>query len=463
MGSPVARPAASRPRADSQQPFADEDCTGLCILHQLESLLPSPKRRAPSYLPVSSIPRTSSARLSQPDASPSPFPSEPVPAVSIHLAPTKPATILYLAYGSNLCAETFLGRRGIRPLSAVSVTAPSLRLIFDLPGLPYAEPCFANTALRKIPGKLPLDPPKFPPEIPDLPPHDPPFTTPPHPSTDDTHFSRDAAGDPVWNGGLIGVVYEVTPEDFAKIMATEGGGASYHEILVPCLALPPTVGIPEKPSVPELPKPFVARTLCAPRLPDLPDNGDKESRARDGDDGGDNPPDDDDPELPPPPPWFRKLLLPVRRPDPEYAQPSARYLKLLADGAREHDLPGDYQAYLEALQPYILTTRLQFIGRIIFLLFWAPSFLLVLSAGRLLADGKGRVPPWLAAAMTILFNVVWISYDVVAKPIFGEGERTAAEDDRRGISRSRGYSGIWWRKDGNVDEEKRCLLEEGGC
>ena len=60
-------------------------------------------------------------------------------------------TVLYLAYGSNLSAETFKGNRGIRPLSAVNVHVPSLNLTFDLAGIPYIEPCFANTQYRTPP------------------------------------------------------------------------------------------------------------------------------------------------------------------------------------------------------------------------------------------------------------------------------------------------------------------------
>jgi len=359
-------------------------------------------------------------------------------------------TLLYLAYGSNLSSEVFLGRRKIRPLSAVNVSAPSLRLVFDLPGFPYAEPCFANTALRKIPGGPPKLPPGAP-DIPDIPDH-PPFKHP-HPSD----FRHNLAGDPVWDNGLIGVVYEVTPEDFAHIIATEGGGASYQQILVPCVPLPPTVGVPEKPPIPELPRPFIARTLYAPRLPDIPDDGDKAT----DDDDGDDP---DKPTPPEPPSWFRKLLLPVRRPDPDYAQASARYLKLITDGAAEHDLPGEYQAYLQALQPYTVTSWRQKIGRVLFLGFWAPAFLLGMISGRLLADKEGKTPPWLAATMTVLFNLVWMSYDFFAKPHFGDGERTmgGGEDGGGEGQGSRTQRSSWLRREGACDdEEKRCLWRRG--
>ncbi|KAK5658896.1 hypothetical protein OQA88_1710 [Cercophora sp. LCS_1] len=431
--------AASNPATVDAPPRRPD--LGFSIWRRLQTLEP-PQPKAPSYPLVASIPRTPSARLTQPDAVPFPFPSEPVLAPA---GPAQPETLLYLAYGSNLSSEVFLGRRGIRPISRVNVSAPSLRLVFDLAGLPYREPCFANTAIRKIPGTPPKLPPGAP-DIPDLP--DPPPFKPPHHS---------ATGDPTWDGGLIGVVYEVTRSDFAKIMATEGGGASYREILVPCLALPPTVGVPEKPPVPELPKPFIARTLYAPRLPDVPNDGDKD-KTRDGGDDDDD--DGDEPEMPEPPSWFKKLLLPVRRPDPDYAQPSARYLGLITEGAKEHDLPGAYQEYLGSLKPYTITTCRQRVGQVLFLLFWAPLFIIVLFGGKLFADDEGKVPTWLSGMMTVVFNLVWMSYDAIAKPIFGDGERTIEDGDDVGVVRRQRRGSLRWLRGEEAcdDEEKRGLL-----
>ncbi|KAK1757907.1 hypothetical protein QBC47DRAFT_377259 [Echria macrotheca] len=436
---PSARSADAKSTAQTQ-PEQPPRCSDYAVAawrrFQLLDVQPEPK--APSYPSISSIPRTPAGRLAQSDAAPTPFPTAPTtaPASGEH---TQPGTLLYLAYGSNLAAETFLGRRGIRPLSQINVSAPSLRLVFDLPGVPYREPCFANTALRKIPG----GPPKMPPGMPDIP-DIPDIPDPPH------HHAPRGGRD--WDKGLIGVVYEVTPSDFAKIIATEGGGRSYHEILVPCIPLPPAVAVPEKPPIPELPKPFIARTLFAPRLPDIPDKG--PGKEDDGDDG-------DKPDPPKPPSWFRKLLLPVRRPDPEYAQPSARYLKLITDGAREHDLPGEYQEYLQSLRPYTITTCRQQIGQILFLGFWAPLFLILMLGGQMLADKEGRTPAWIGAVMSVVFNLIWMSYDSVAKPLFGDGERTMEEDETLVTSRRRHRRGssLWRQREPCDDEEKRCLLQ----
>ena len=108
-------------------------------------------------------------------------------------------TVLYLAYGSNLCYETFQKRRAIKPLSQVNVLVPELRLTFDLPGIPYAEPCFANTARRDVdqaPGKLEAERQAL--------------------GTKKPGYHKDR-----WRKGMVGVVYEVTPSDYAHIIATE--------------------------------------------------------------------------------------------------------------------------------------------------------------------------------------------------------------------------------------------------
>ncbi|KAI1376209.1 hypothetical protein F4677DRAFT_419219 [Hypoxylon crocopeplum] len=380
--------------------------------------------RPTSYPPVSSIPQTSLERLRLA------FDDTPDGA-------GEPSTVLYLAYGSNLSSETFLGRRGIRPISQINVSAPGFDLAFDLPGLPYWEPCFSNATPRKIPKPpFPGDPPK------------PPF---PPPSRRDNDVRMVEEGRhpampllpalppeaPSWSKGMYGVVYEVSRADYGKIIRTEGGGASYHDVLTPCLALPPSVSIPEKPPIPELPRPFMAHTLYAPRLPSFPD-----------DDDGD---DDDDEKR-----WWRKLLLPVRRPAPDYAQPSPRYMRLILDGAREHYLPDDYQAYLGRLPTYKITTWRQEIGRWLLLLTVLPFFALTLVLSSLLAGEDGTVPRWLAAASTVSLNLVWIVYDAVFKPVFGDGEHTIEDEDedmRRQVITNLRDTHLW----GN---EKNALLAD---
>ena len=297
------------------------------------------------------LPPASSARLSEALA------TEPSAILSSE------KTVLYLAYGSNLSAETFKGARGIRPLSAINVHVPSLDLTFDLAGIPYKEPCFANTRYRTSPTKSTYEK--------------------PYASPDDYHKDR-------WHKGLIGVVYEVTPEDYRTIIATEGGGASYQDVVVPCYVLPSgSKTVDPQPSG----APFKAHTLLSPSTAE----------------GGGR----------------------IGRPDPSYAQASARYLKLITDGAEEHSLPDEYLAYLYNLRPYTITTIRQRAGQTLFLAFWLPVITVMFGLTRTFADEDGRIPEWLVRITGFVFRVLWGSYDGVFKPVFGDGERTIEdrEDD----------------------------------
>ncbi|KAI1465759.1 uncharacterized protein F4812DRAFT_111096 [Daldinia caldariorum] len=387
------------------------------IIHSMKPL-PALRSRSSSYScpPLSSIPQTSPERLALAATS---SPNNDVPVSSA------PSTVLYLAYGSNLSAETFLGKRRIRPLSKINVSVPTLDLTFDLPGLAYWEPCFSNVSPRKLPKPpIPGDPPK--------PPHFPPPPSSVEEKLSDATVSfpslpPDNDDTPSWSKGLYGVVYEVTRDDYAQIVRTEG--AAYREIVAPCLALPPPFHVPEKPPIPELPRPFLARTLYAPRIPSFhpPSPGDDDDG--NDDDGGD---DDDDGKKKRKDKikrWCRKLLLPATRGPPGYAQPSARYLGLLRDGAREHYLPEDYQAYLGRVETYTITTRRQAVGRWVFLLTVVPLFALLALLRYVLAGKDGGIPRWLDVAMTVQRNLMWKAYDGVFKPLFGDGERTVPRED----------------------------------
>ncbi|KAG6039870.1 hypothetical protein E4U41_001947 [Claviceps citrina] len=328
--------------------------------------------RKGSYPLGSSIPKTKGERLLR--------------ATEDAITGSKPPTadtLLYLAYGSNMCAKTFLGARGIRPLSQVNVCAPSLRLTFDLPGFPYREPCFANVGFRNVPQE-----------------------------------KRDQRGkfvyqDMEWDGGLIGVVYEVTQQDYRTIMRTEGAGSSYREIVVPCYPIGPKEACPA-----EGPKPFHARTLYAAYSSD----GEEDARRKS---------------------WWQRLLDGPQRPDPNYAQASLRYLNLLRTGGEEHDLPASYRKYLDSLHPYTATRWSQKIGQFAFTLCWMPLLVFFLAMTGILADETGKLPLWLARGVALMFSFMWVSYDVAFKPVFGDGERTEG-DNLRDASLSLGDAKSNW-------------------
>ena len=302
----------------------------------------------------------------------------------------EPGTYLYLAYGSNLSYETFQKRRGVKPLAQVNVQVPSLRLNFDLHGMPYNEPCFANSGLR-----------------------DPSKDNPDQDHHDKYHKDR-------WHKGLIGVVYEVTASDFAHIIATEGGGSAYHDIVVPCHPLPFLSIVPATPTTPL----FKAHTLFSPAIPP----------AKPG-------------EPPPKAPNGR-----FQRRVPSYAQPSARYLKLMKDGANEHSLPLEFKDYLHQIRPYTITTTGQRLGQFVFLMTWMPFLLLLITLQKLYQDDKGKSPKWLRQLSNSLFASMWKSYDEIFKPVFGDGERTKYDRDEDAWAGSEDKPLL---QDGWMDEEAR--------
>ena len=266
----------------------------------------------------------------------------------------KGETVLYLAYGSNLCDQTFLKMRKIKPLSAVNVVVPALRLTFDLPGVPYVEPCFADSARRYTELN----------------------------TKEEAPLLHRAESESKWHKGLVGTVYEVSRTDYVKIIATEG--SVYHDLLIDCYAL----DTDESKEVPAEPtgKPFKAHTLFA-----------EEDASR------------------------------VKRPIPGYAQPSARYLKLITDGAKQRQLPLEYRHYLDSFRSYQITTRGQWFGKVILFTFWFGPLMTVFFLKRVLAGKNGRAPSWFDAITDSMFAAVWRSYDFLLKPLCGDGERTISK------------------------------------
>ena len=294
-----------------------------------------------------------------------------------------PETVLYLAYGSNLCAETFQGKRGIQPLAAINVVVPELIMTFDLPGIPYTEPCFANTKYRHIPSSSPSSISEKSPLL---------QVTSPNACLSNSKRKREYQN-PQWRKGLVGVVYEVSLSDYAHIIATEGGGSSYQDILIVCYPLTSdATHVPSDPSTP----PFKAHTLYSPIYPP-----------------GKAPPSADGT---------------LSRPDPGYAQPSPRYLKLITNGAEEHAFPAEYKAYLHRLQPYTMTSSKQQLGRWIFHRTWWPIIVAVFRLNARFANKRGRSPKWLSVITSAIFRGVWASYDGFFYPLFGDGERTQESD-----------------------------------
>ncbi|KAJ5634164.1 hypothetical protein N7528_002006 [Penicillium herquei] len=323
-------------------------------------------------------------------------------------------TVLYLAYGSNLASKTFLGMRGIKPISKIPVLVPELRLTFDLPGLPYAEPCFAGTEFRD-PETLPEQESEseVEVEVEDKLLTESEYLSEKAPLLVETkEVHGDTVPRPRWDKPLVGVVYEVTLVDYAKIIATEGGGRGYKDVVVDCFPFAedyiPTNPVPSHPST----QSFKAHSLLSPSADEARKKtyaakaGESSVTCRGS--------------------IFREVGSHLR-PDPEYAQPSARYLGLLMTGAEEHDLPSSYRDYLSRIHPYTVTKTRQKLGKAAFLVVWAPPVLVMLGFSRKFAGPDGRSPPWLISMSNAVWAAMWHSYDFFFKGIFGDGERTIGD------------------------------------
>jgi hypothetical protein len=409
---------ASKPLLDEEAALTSEGrFSATSPLTRLRSLLPLSLNRTAS--PDSpSLPRTSADRrrassvagaLDQDEFLSEKVTEQQESGTRLPDPVAKEETVLYLAYGSNLASETFRGVRNIKPLSQVAVLVPELRLTFDLPGIPYAEPCFAGTQYRDPDaGEQDVE------SADDDSLMDWEYMSEKEPLIMETREVRSAdLHRNRWHKPLVGVVYEVTLADYAIIIATEGGGRGYRDVVVDCHAFSdsykPTDPVPNHPDTP----PFKAHTLLSPAA-------DEALRKMHATKSGHLPL----AHTPRSTTWLLGDTGPHLRLDGEYAQPSARYLNLLITGAAEHDLPLSYQQYLAQIRPYRITTTRQKIGKGVFLVVWAPPILSLLALGKIFAGPDGRSPPWLVTLGNVLFAAMWNSYDYVYKPVFGDGERT---------------------------------------
>ena len=275
---------------------------------------------------------------------------------------------LYLAYGSNLCSGTFRRNRGIKPLSCRNVVVPELELVFSVPGIPYDEPCFASTSL-KISDSLSTDTKMT------AGPDRNSGLKPTAAAWDDGKRTATALG---WSKHLVGVVYEISAEDYAHIVATEG--VDYGDVEVSCYSLDrDEICVPENPEGLS----FKAHSLCAK-------SSHRVQTRRNG-----------------------------------LAQPSQRYLNIIVEGAREHQLPQDYRRWLERLQPYTITSWRQKVGKALFAIAWAPMLVIAVILERMTINRKGKVPSVVELLVRKQSEAMWFTYDWGFRQLWGDGEATA--------------------------------------
>lgn len=112
------------------------------------------------------------------------------------MAGTPQGTLWYFGFGSNMKSST-MKARGIDILDARTVKVPSYVLTFDVFGLPYSEPSMASIASY--------------------------HTSPVH-----TRHGAEIDNPP----DVHGIAFLITAKGFKRLIASEGGGVAYKEIMV---------------------------------------------------------------------------------------------------------------------------------------------------------------------------------------------------------------------------------------
>ncbi|KAK0387746.1 hypothetical protein NLU13_3991 [Sarocladium strictum] len=226
----------------------------------------------------------------------------------------------YFAYGANMLDEILVKRRGIQPLQQQTAMIPSHTLCFNAMGLPYSEPGMGG--LRKVED-----------ERRDLPVH--------------------------------GVACQLTAEDMARVILTEGGGIAYNTEKLQATLLHDGSSI-------------TVTTLVA------------------------------------------------RHNVPRECErlPSRRYLDLLIRGAHEKGLPQSYIEQRLVAQPAFepgLTLRYR-IGKTTFECVWQRLSYWIQRGVRRFKDEDGNVPPWFLKVFDCLLWTMWFQHDYLHAPLWGRGD-----------------------------------------
>ncbi|KAF2729069.1 hypothetical protein EJ04DRAFT_516215, partial [Polyplosphaeria fusca] len=256
----------------------------------------------------------------------------------------RPTTLWYFAYGSNMSSAKFTGSRGIVPLKSKLVRIPGWVLTMEIPGVPYAEPSFSAIRRRED--------------------------------------SEAEQGQP----DVAGVAYLITLAQYQKVVASEGGGIAYNDVLLD------GVSVEDE-----------ERTQCLGGSRGL---------------GGLQ---------------LRTLAAAMTRwPQPT---PSGRYMTLLRDGAHEIGLPSAYQTYLAdipVLDPFpSARTRL---GAKVFLAIWGPIFSALEKLTKFNLRRDGTSPLWVIFVVRNTILVMWAVHDYIFAPLFGRGDglkATGGGDEQR--------------------------------
>lgn len=255
--------------------------------------------------------------------------------------------IWYLAYGSNM-SQASMAKRSVQPLRCATVQATTHYLTFDIFGIPYSEPSYASVEA------FPAD-------------------------------GRSSGVELVWGTQrfavppVCGVAYLLTPDDFHRLLVTEGSGVVYEVVAVQARLL-------------DLGETIDAVTLKA-----------------------------------------KHPIRPNGAPSARYLVSTAHYWRrrahcltvapkdLFISGAKGNGLPQTYVDYLESLPRYQKPAR-PTVGALIFEYTWRPFLRRVVRLTTWNVDSEGNCPAWVAFTCVFLYKLMWKYHDCIHRYIWGSGD-----------------------------------------
>ncbi|KAK7178675.1 gliotoxin biosynthesis protein [Paraphaeosphaeria sporulosa] len=115
--------------------------------------------------------------------------------------------------------------------------------------------------------------------------------------------------------------------------------------------------------------------------------------------------------------------LKSKRPQRPNGTPSARYVDLLLEGARENALPAHYIRYLESFPRYqkVMGNKKTY-GQLVFDAGWRPFLRRLVRLTYWRVDKNGNCPSYIAIIVVWVYQLMWMYHDYMHCPMFGRGD-----------------------------------------
>jgi hypothetical protein len=95
----------------------------------------------------------------------------------------------------------------------------------------------------------------------------------------------------------------------------------------------------------------------------------------------------------------------------------------VTEGAKESQIPPDYQHYLSVIAVYQLpTSAWTKVGAFIFVTLWGPVFQKMEGYTKRTVQEDGNAPSYVIMLVRLVMFVMWGSHDLFFAPVFGRGD-----------------------------------------